>query len=72
MFEEMSTLRRTIAWVEISASPNHRKVMKTEPSRLVPWQRVAHLQLLTTRIPKCFGKMCHLWMVGGRITLSMP
>ena len=40
---------RSVAWIQICASLNHRKVKKAEPSRLIPWKLSANLEFLTVR-----------------------
>jgi len=39
-------LWRLTTWIQISASLNHHKVMKAEPSWLIPWKLSANLELL--------------------------
>jgi len=42
----LSLLLRLLTWKYICVSPNHCKVMKAKPSRLIPGKRAANLELL--------------------------
>jgi len=63
----LPSMWRVLTWIQILASLNHRKKMKAEPCRLIPWKLTGNLKLLITAKICAVLKTCEILLAEKRI-----